>query len=101
MINQLDLKLNIIEKIMSDTKLQIINNKNQEYINHLKSLYRQEKTIRTEIKFVESRIKENQLYISLRGFRNYDINWCLKVLKNNLKQNKGMIKLVQSKLIIC
>ena len=81
---------------MSDTKLKIINNKNQNYINHLKSLYRQEKTIR-----VESRIKENQLYISLRGFRNYDINWCLKVLKDNLKQNKGMIKLIQSKLIIC
>ena len=86
---------------MSDTKLQIKNSLNQENINHLKILYKQERTIRLEIKYVERNIKEKQSYISLRGFRNYDINWCLKILKENLKANKSRIKMVREKLVIC
>ena len=86
---------------MSDTKLQIKNSLNQRYINQLKSLYKQEATIRIEIKFVERKINEKQSYVSLRNFQNYEVNWLLKVLKGNLITNKDRIQMVREKLVIC
>ena len=86
---------------MSDTKTQLINSKNQEHINYLKRLYKQEKIIRIDIKNIKNMKKENYTFVRFGSFRNYDINWALKVLNDNLEITYDKIKIERSELIIC
>lgn len=86
---------------MSDTKIQLRNSKNQEHINYLKRLYKQEKSIRSEIKNVKNMKKENYTFVSFGSFRDYDINWALKVLNDNLKIVYDKVDIERSQLVIC
>ena len=86
---------------MSDTKTQLRNNKNLEHINYLKILYQQEKMIILDIKNVKNMIREKYIYVYFGTFQDYEINWALKVLKDNLKVTQDKTNIERSQLIIC
>ena len=86
---------------MSDTKLQLRNSKNQEHINYLKRLYKQEKSIRTEIKNIKNMKEGNYTFVRFGSFQDYDINWALKVLNDNLKIVYDKVNMEKSQLVIC